>query len=66
MRKFLCKIGLHKWQSIFTGSCYAPLGDKCKYCKQVRQFIGWGYIYGWDANDLPPHIPPPSDNETIK
>lgn len=62
--KFLCKIGLHDWQPIFTGSLLNPCGDKCKRkdCKLVRQFNGWGYSFGYDVNDLPPHVKPPSEN----
>jgi len=63
--KLLCKIGLHKWKEIFTGALLAPCGNKCQRCKLVRQFNMWGYVYGWDANDLPDHIPPPTDKDII-
>lgn len=50
--RFLCKIGIHKWEEGFSGSMLSPLADKCKRCKIVRIFHGWGYTYGRDANDL--------------
>ena len=50
--RLLCKIGIHKWQEGTTGSMLSPLAHKCKRCKIVRVFHGWGYTYGRDANDL--------------
>ena len=50
--RLLCKIGIHKWKEGTTGSMLYPLAHKCKRCKIVRVFHGWGYTYGRDANDL--------------
>ena len=50
--RFLCKIGIHKWEEGYSGSVLSPLAHKCRRCKIVRVFHGWGYTYGRDANDL--------------
>lgn len=50
--RFLCKIGIHEWEEGSIGSIISPLAHKCKRCKIVRIFHGWGYTYGRDANDL--------------
>lgn len=50
--RFLCKIGIHKWEEGLSGSWLSPLAHKCKRCKIVRVFHGWGYTYGRDANGL--------------
>jgi len=66
--KILCALGLHKWRAVFSGSILNPVADKCQRpeCKKVRRFEMWiGYTYGYDVNDLPPHIPPPNENSTI-
>ena len=50
--RLLCKIGIHKWEEGYSGSMLSPLAHKCKRCKIVRVFHGWGYTYGRDGNDL--------------
>ena len=50
--RFLCRIGIHRWQVGYSGSIISPVAHKCKRCKIVRVFHGWGYTYGRDANDL--------------
>lgn len=49
--RLLCKIGIHRWQEGYSGSIMSPVAHKCKRCKIVRVFHGWGYTYGRDAND---------------
>lgn len=50
--RLLCKIGIHNWEEGFSGSSISPCAEKCKRCKIVRVFHGWGFTYGRDANDL--------------
>lgn len=50
--RLLCKLSIHRWQEGYSGSVISPVAHKCKRCKIVRVFHGWGYTYGRDANDL--------------
>ena len=50
--RLFCKIGIHNWEEGFSGNLFSPCAEKCKRCRIVRVFNGWGYIYGRDANDL--------------
>jgi len=49
--KFLCKMGIHKWEKGLSGSLLNPLAWRCSRCGLIRHFIlGVGYIYGTQSN----------------